>query len=108
MTNLSRAFKEGRVLIPYFTYGDISPDFTENLMIHAFEKGANMIEIGLPFSDPIADGPVIQASHFRALKNNKNLTISNALKMVKRVKSRFSRQISFRTAWSKCLVVQLL
>ncbi len=54
-------------LIPYFTLGDPNLGFTEKLVRAAFDSGADVVELGIPFSDPIADGPVIQASHQRAL-----------------------------------------
>lgn len=61
-------------LIPYLTYADPDPETFEQLARTALENGAGVLEIGLPFSDPIADGPVIQASHQRALKHHPKLT----------------------------------
>lgn len=83
---ISNLLKSGNAIIPYFTFGDPNPEFTEELVIKAFENGADCIEIGLPFSDPIADGPIIQASHKRALENQKKPTIKAAFEMVKRIK----------------------
>jgi tryptophan synthase alpha chain len=62
-----------KALIPYVTAGDPQPSVTVPLM-HALAKaGADVIELGVPFSDPMADGPVIQRSGERALKNNVGL-----------------------------------
>lgn len=58
-----------RALIAYITAGDPSLAVTEELVAEIARSGADMIEIGVPFSDPVADGPVIQAASTRALKN---------------------------------------
>ena len=61
-------------LIPYITAGDPHPKFTVSLMHTLVEHGANMIELGVPFSDPMADGPVIQRASERALSHKVGLT----------------------------------
>src|SRR5262249_34036865 len=58
-----------RALGPYFTAGDPSLDVTRRLVIEAGRRGADLVELGVPFSDPIADGPVIQRAAARALTN---------------------------------------
>lgn len=59
---------EGRkALIPYITAGDPVPELTAELMLGLAEAGADVIELGVPFSDPMADGPVIQKAAERAL-----------------------------------------
>ncbi len=60
-------------LIPYITAGDPDGQATVELMHAMVEGGADAIEIGVPFSDPMADGPVIQAAHERALKSGLGL-----------------------------------
>ncbi|QCU89749.1 tryptophan synthase subunit alpha [Thiomicrorhabdus sediminis] len=60
-------------LIPYITAGDPTPKATVDLMHLLVEKGADMIELGVPFSDPMADGPVIQKAVERALAHNVSL-----------------------------------
>ena len=62
--------KKEKALIPFFTAGDPHPDKTVEIMHALVESGADMIELGIPFSDPMADGPVIQRASERALKNN--------------------------------------
>ena len=56
-----------KAFMPFLTAGDPSLDFTATILPKVVQAGANLIEIGFPFSDPIADGPVIQASYTRAL-----------------------------------------
>jgi tryptophan synthase alpha chain len=61
------AAKGRKALIPYVTAGDPYPDATVDLMLAMAEAGADVIELGVPFSDPMADGPVIQRAAERAL-----------------------------------------
>lgn len=66
--------KEGRkLLIPYFTAGDPSPENAVPMMHAMVEAGADLIELGVPFSDPMAEGPVIQNAMERALEFNVSL-----------------------------------
>jgi tryptophan synthase alpha chain len=69
-----------KALIPYITAGDPHPSLTVPLMRALVESGADILELGVPFSDPMADGPVIQRSGERALKHRVGLT--NVLAMV--------------------------
>ena len=66
-TNLKREGKKG--FIPFITAGDPDLATTEQLLITLANSGATLIELGVPFSDPMADGPVIQRASERALKN---------------------------------------
>ena len=66
-TDLKRAGKKG--FIPFITAGDPDLATTEKLLITLAQSGATLIELGVPFSDPMADGPVIQRASERALKN---------------------------------------
>jgi tryptophan synthase alpha chain len=66
--------KNGRkALIPFITAGDPHPDFTVPMMHAMIEAGADVIELGVPFSDPMADGPVIQRASERALAHKMSL-----------------------------------
>src|SRR5262245_49337332 len=66
--------KQGKkALIPFITAGDPDPKLTVPLMHALAEAGADVIELGVPFSDPMADGPVIQRSSERALKHGVSL-----------------------------------
>jgi tryptophan synthase alpha chain len=68
---------EGRkAVIPYLVAGDPHPEYTVGLMHALVEAGADIIELGVPFSDPMAEGPVIQLAHERALANNTSLRMA--------------------------------
>jgi tryptophan synthase alpha chain len=62
-----------RALVPYFCAGDPSLDITARLVAEAARRGADLIEVGLPFSDPLADGPTIQRAGARALERGTSL-----------------------------------
>ncbi len=65
---------EGRkALVTFVTAGDPDLDTTEKLVLEMFDKGSDLVEIGVPFSDPIAEGGTIQRASLRALKNKTNL-----------------------------------
>ena len=68
-------------LVPFITAGDPHPSVTVNLMHDMVKAGASVLELGIPFSDPMAEGPVIQLACERALKHNVSLT--NVISMVK-------------------------
>ena len=61
------AFCNGKAFIGFLTGGDPSIEKTEEFILKMVEAGCDLIEIGIPFSDPIAEGPVIQAANLRAL-----------------------------------------
>lgn len=63
-----------KALIPFITAGDPNPSVTVNLLHDMVQAGADILELGVPFSDPMAEGPVIQAACERALEHNVSLT----------------------------------
>ncbi len=69
-----------RALIPYLTAGDPHPNATVHLMHAMVQAGADLVELGVPFSDPMADGPVIQAACERALRHG--VSVSGVLQLV--------------------------
>ena len=78
MSKIDQTFQrlknKGRAaLIPFIVAGDPDLETTEALVLKMAESGADLIELGLPFSDPIADGPTIQAAYKRALQKGVNL-----------------------------------
>lgn len=78
MSRIQAAFEklkqqQRRALIPFFTAGDPSPSVTVPLMHALVSSGADVIELGVPFSDPMADGPTIQRASERALKQGMSL-----------------------------------
>ncbi len=85
MSRIQTAFaalkaKNKKALIPYITAGDPHPNQTVNLMHTLVKTGADMIELGVPFSDPMADGPVIQRASERALVHK--VSLNKVLSMV--------------------------
>jgi len=69
MNNISiqDAFDHGKAFIGFLTGGDPSIEKSEEFIMKMVEAGCDLIEIGIPFSDPIAEGPVIQEANIRAL-----------------------------------------
>ncbi|MAO54892.1 MAG: tryptophan synthase subunit alpha [Rhodospirillaceae bacterium] len=85
-TRITRKFAalkaEGRAgLVTFLTAGDPTPEASEDILLGIAEAGADLIEIGMPFSDPMADGPAIQASSLRALKAG--MTLPKTLEIVR-------------------------
>ena len=89
MTRIEARFKalrgDGRKgFIPYITAGDPSLETTEQIILELERSGADIIELGVPFSDPMADGPVIQRASDRALANH--VSARDCLELVRRVR----------------------
>ena len=85
MSRISQCFEQLKAdgqtaLIPYITAGDPEPWVTVPMLHALVESGANLLELGIPFSDPMADGPVIQKACERALKND--VSLKRVLEMV--------------------------
>ena len=72
MSNIRNAFKNGKAFIPFITCGDPDLQTTAECVREAVRNGANLIELGIPFSDPTAEGPVIQGANIRALQGGVN------------------------------------
>jgi len=90
MNRIEKKFKELReknqaALVLYITAGDPDLETTEQIILTLADAGADIIELGIPFTDPTADGPTIQAASMRALKNRFNL--EDIFTMVERVRS---------------------
>lgn len=67
MSNIKKAFENGKAFIPFITCGDPDLETTTKVVRAAAANGADLIELGIPFSDPTAEGPVIQGANIRAL-----------------------------------------
>ena len=80
MKKIKDAFANKKAFIPFITCGDPNLDTTKELIYTLEKAGASLIELGIPFSDPTAEGEVIQAANIRALKNN--ITTDNIFDMV--------------------------
>ena len=81
----------GKGFIPFITAGDPDLDTTEDLLVELSEAGATVIELGVPFSDPMADGPVIQRASERALKHGFGL--EDVLAIAERARKRIATPI---------------
>ncbi|TMB35801.1 MAG: tryptophan synthase subunit alpha, partial [Deltaproteobacteria bacterium] len=87
MSRLSDAFPRGRTaLVCYVMAGDPSLASTEELLLAIDGAGADVIELGLPFSDPIADGPTLQASATRSLKHGGS--VASALSVARKLRGK--------------------
>lgn len=95
MTKISDAFKNGKAFIGFITGGDPDIETTEKLLYTMSESGADLIEIGIPFSDPIAEGPVIQEASERAL--TAGCTTDKLFDLVAKVSPNLDTPIVFMT-----------
>lgn len=68
MSNIKKAFENGKAFIAFVTCGDPDLETTAKVVRAVVENGADLIELGIPFSDPTAEGPVIQGANLRALR----------------------------------------
>ena len=101
MSKVSAAFAKRKALITFITAGDPSLAVTEKLIYQLEAAGADIIELGIPFSDPLADGPVIQASHQRALK--KGTSLADVFGLVKKIRRKSQVPICFMPAYNLIL-----
>jgi tryptophan synthase alpha chain len=97
--------KGEKALIPYIMAGDPSLDVTESLVLTLAEGGADLIELGVPFSDPIADGPVIQQAAERALQSG--TTLKKILSTVRSLRTKISIPIIFMAYYNTILAMGL-
>ncbi len=97
MSKIREAFNGKKAFIGFLTAGDPSLDKTEEFIIEMAEAGAALIEIGIPFSDPIAEGPVIQDANVRALSVPGGCTTDMVFDMVARVSKKVSVPLVFLT-----------
>lgn len=95
MSNIRKAFENGKAFIPFITCGDPSVEVTEQLVYAMEEAGADLIELGIPFSDPTAEGPVIQGANLRAL--SKGITTDDVFEMVVKIRKRTEIPLVFMT-----------
>lgn len=95
MSKIQNAFKDKKAFIPFVTCGDPSLEVTEKLVYAMAEAGAGLIELGIPFSDPTAEGPVIQAANVRALSGG--VTTDKIFEMVARIRKNTQVPMVFMT-----------
>ena len=95
MIKIADAFRSGKAFIPFLTCGDPDLETTEALVKAMVEAGADLIELGIPFSDPTAEGPVIQGANLRALKAG--TTTDKVFALVKRLRESVTIPMVFMT-----------
>ncbi len=95
MSRISDAFKNGKAFIPFITAGDPCLDKTEEFILTMEKAGADLIEIGIPFSDPIAEGVVIQEADIRSL--SAGTTTDGVFDMVRNVRRKTDMPLVFMT-----------
>ena len=92
---ITEAFAKGKAFIPFITCGDPSLEITEQLVYAMEEAGADLIELGIPFSDPTAEGPVIQEANVRALIGG--VTTDKVFDMVAKIRQKTAIPMVFMT-----------
>lgn len=95
MSNISKAFENGKAFIPFITCGDPSLEVTEEIVYAMEEAGADLIELGIPFSDPTAEGPVIQEANIRALSGG--VTTEKVFDLVRKLRKKVTIPMVFMT-----------
>ncbi|MDR3216765.1 MAG: tryptophan synthase subunit alpha [Clostridiaceae bacterium] len=95
MSKITDAFKNGKAFIAFVTGGDPSLKMTERLVVGIAEAGADIVEIGIPFSDPIAEGEVIQCANIRALKGG--VSVEKIFSTVKNIRKKTAVPLVFLT-----------
>jgi tryptophan synthase alpha chain len=95
MNKLQEVFSNGKAFIPFITAGDPTMEITEQLVLEMAKAGADLIELGIPFSDPVAEGPVIQEADIRALAAG--ATTDKIFAMMKRVREVSTVPVAFMT-----------
>ena len=95
MNKIKQAFEHGKAFIPFITCGDPSLEITEQLVYALEGAGADLIELGIPFSDPTAEGPVIQEASIRAL--TAGTTTDKIFDMVAKIRKKSQIPMVFMT-----------
>lgn len=95
MSKISSAFENKKAFIPFITCGDPDVETTAKVVRAAVENGAALIELGIPFSDPTAEGPVIQGANIRALEGG--ITTDKVFSLVEELRRDISIPFVFMT-----------
>lgn len=95
MIRIAEAFKNGKAFIPFLTCGDPDLETTGKIIRTMSENGADLIELGIPFSDPTAEGPVIQEANIRALSGQ--ITTDRIFDFVRGIRNEISVPMVFMT-----------
>ena len=97
MSKIKEAFAGGKAFIPFITCGDPDLETTEKIIEAMAASGADLIELGIPFSDPTAEGTVIQEGNLRALSGG--VTTDKVFDMVRRVRQKVKIPMVFMTLY---------
>ena len=95
MNRIQKAFASGKAFIPFITCGDPDLETTGKLVRAMAEEGTDLIELGIPFSDPTSEGPVIQGADLRALKGG--VTTDRILDLVHELRKDVAVPLVFMT-----------
>ena len=95
MSRIQEAFQGKKAFIPFITCGDPDLETTEQLVYAMEQEGASIIELGIPFSDPTAEGPVIQEANLRALSGG--VTTDKVFGTVERIRKNSQIPLVFMT-----------
>lgn len=95
MSKISKAFENGKALIGFVTAGDPDLEASEQIILKMAEAGCDLIEIGIPFSDPIAEGPDIQEANLRSLNNG--TTTDKVFELTKSITEKIETPIVYMT-----------
>ena len=95
MSNIAKAFENGKAFIAFITCGDPDLETTAAAVRAAVENGADLIELGIPFSDPTAEGPIIQGANLRALSGG--ITTDDIFAFVKELRRDVTVPMVFMT-----------
>ena len=95
MSNIAQAFRNGKAFIGFVTGGDPGIEKTKEFVREMVRAGADLVEIGIPFSDPVAEGPVIQEANIRAL--NAGTTVKQLFTLVQDLRKETSVPLAFLT-----------
>ena len=95
MSKIKSAFENGKAFIPFITCGDPDLETTERAIKEAVKNGADLIELGIPFSDPTAEGVVIQGANIRALKGG--ITTDKIFDFVRKIRKEVKIPLVFMT-----------
>ncbi|QFJ55932.1 tryptophan synthase subunit alpha [Pseudobutyrivibrio xylanivorans] len=95
MSKITKAFENKKAFVPFITCGDPDLDTTKKIIKELADNGADLIELGIPFSDPTAEGPVIMEANIRALANK--ITTDDVFEMVGEVSGQVDVPLVFMT-----------
>lgn len=95
MSNIYKAFENGKAFIPFITCGGPNLETTTTIVREAVANGADLIELVIPFSDPVAEEPIIQGTNIRALSSG--ITTDSIFTFVKNLRSDIKISLVFMT-----------